>query len=96
MDNSNMDSQYRWTIYSGEWMDGGEADSLKELTDDICKIARLRLTSPSMRLCVSYKYDDDYFTITPYFESGRYRFRGDKKDSCSQNWLIAQLNNLTR
>lgn len=100
MDNSNMDSQYSWTIYSGEWMDGGSANSLKELTDDICKIERLRLTSPTMRLYVSYKYMDGYFTITNYFESGRRKFKGDltnNEPGCeSQNWLIIQLNNLTK
>lgn len=94
MENSEMPVMYYWTIYSGEWMDGGETDKLMEIVEDLKKIDRRRLVSPTMRLCVRYKYDDGYFTITPFFENGRWKFHGDSKDSCSQNWIISELNKM--
>ena len=92
-DASEMSAVYYWVFSSGEYSDGGMADSLQDIIKQLPKDSA-RYVSPSFVLGVRCKYEDgECFTIHSRWdrERGCYVLYGDSKSSYTQPCLIHSL-----
>ena len=90
---TTMSAAYYWGFSSGEYSNGGAADSLQEIINQLPKDSA-RYCSSSFELGVRCKYEDgECFTIRSRWdrERGCYVLYGDSKSSYTQPCLIHSL-----
>ena len=90
---TTMSAVYYWGFSSGEYSNGGAADSLQEIIAQLPKDSA-RYVSQSFELSVRCKYEDgECFTIRSRWdrERGCYVLYGDNRGSYAQPCLIHSL-----